>query len=372
MMTSRQRLLTALRRGQPDRVPVTIYEYSPYLEDWPHREPSYAPLLDLERRLGDSIVWWPEGFAVFFDPRRLRSRVERAADGTLTTTTEVDTPRGPLRRISRRAPDLMTGWQVEPPIKSDADIERVLSLPDPPVTLDADRWRAAERQIGERGLLALNPGDALGHVVGLFDFEDFVLRCRKDDGPIRALLARAQAQLVRAMRRFGEVVREAPVRLWGPEYCGPPLMNPRRYFPRYVVEPDAELTRVIHETGNFSVIHCHGRLRDLLDMLLAIGADGLEPLETLPMATADVTLAELKQRLGPSMCLLGAVQARTLECGSPDDMRREVQAAIRDGAPGGGFVLLPTSAPFMLPLTPRCLANAEVMYRTAHRCGQYA
>jgi uroporphyrinogen-III decarboxylase len=166
-------------------------------------------------------------------------------------------------------------------------------------------------------------------------------------------------------------VKDAPVRLWGPEYSGPPLMNPRKYFPKYVVELDRELTRVIHETGNISVIHCHGNLKALLDMILEIGADALEPIETLPMPTADVTLAEVKQRIGDRMCLMGAVQARTLECGAAQDMEREVRDAIRDAAPGGGFVLLPTSAPFMLPLTPECLRNAEVMYRTVHQYGVY-
>ncbi|MEW6251870.1 MAG: uroporphyrinogen decarboxylase family protein, partial [Planctomycetota bacterium] len=370
-MTPRQRLLTALRRGQPDRVPVTMYEYSHHVADWPSRDPSYAPLLDLEARYGDTLVWWPHGFPVFFEPRWFRRTQTTGRDGSVTTTTDVDTPRGPLHAVSRRAPGVMTGWQIEPLVKSDADIDRILSLPDPAVEFDAAAWRALEQRVGEAGLLSLNPGDALGHVAGLFDFQDFVLRCCRDDGPVRALLARAQEHLLRGMRHCGTVVKDAPVRLWGPEYCGPPLMNPRRFFTRYVVEPDRALTELIHATGNFSVIHCHGRLRDLLDHFVEIGADALEPIETLPMPTADVTLAEVKQRIGHRLCLMGAVQARTLECGSPDDMRREVQAALRDAGPGGGFIVLPTSAPFMTPLTPICLANARVIYETVHDCGRY-
>ena len=69
-------------------------------------------------------------------------------------------------------------------------------------------------------------------------------------------------------------------------------MNPHIYFPRYVVERDREATKVIHETGNLSVIHCHGRLSAVLEMIADTGADAVEPIETLPMSTADVTLAE--------------------------------------------------------------------------------
>ncbi len=371
-MTSRERLLTVLRRGRPDRVPVTIYEHSPFNNDWANDEPSYAPLMDLQMRYGDSFVFAPLDCPVLLDdPNAVRGRQERHPDGTVVLTTEISTPKGPLRAVSRRDPGLMTNWQVEPLIKNDADIERVLSIPESPAEVNVRRLRDIEAAVGERGILCFSVGDAIGHVVGLFDFEDFVLRCMEDDGPIRALVDKAQGLVLRAIEKTGAVVKNAAFRLWGPEYCGAPLLNPHEYFPRYVLEQDKRATEAIHGTGNFSVIHCHGRLRDLLDMIADIGADALEPIETLPMTTADVTLAEVKARLGKRMCLMGAVQALTFEKGTPEEMRRQVRDAIRDGGDGGGLVLFPTSAPFMLPLDPRCLANAEAMFKAAHEFGKY-
>lgn len=371
-MTSRERLLTALRHGRPDRVPVTIYEHSPYNDAWANREPSYAPLLELERRYGDLFAWPDLDVPLLLGERcNLRSSEERQPDGEVMRTTTVDTPRGQLRSVSRRDPGLMTWWQVEPLVKTDADIERVLSIPRVPATRAADGLRELVAEVGEQGVLCFSLGDAIGHVVGLFDYQDFVLRCVRDDGPVRALLAKAQMALREAVHVMGAAVQDAVFRLWGPEYCGPPLMNPRVYFRRYVVEQDRELTELVHATGNFSVIHCHGRLRELIDMIAETGADGLEPIETLPLATADVTLAEVKARVGQRMCLLGGIQALTLETGTPADMRAQVRSAIAEAASGGGFVLLPTSAPFMVPLTPQCLANTEAMYRAAHEFGVY-
>ncbi len=371
-MTSRERLLAALRRGRLDRVPVTIYEHSPYNDDWANEEPSYGPLLDLQRRYGDSFVFAPVESQIFLgDPNAVRGRQESQGDGAVVRVTEIETPKGPLRSVTRRDPGLMTNWQVEAVFMSDGDIERVLSIPEPPDTVEARRLRELEAGVGEAGVLCFSVGDAIGHVVGLFDFEDFVMRCHDDDGPIRALLARAQELVLRAIRAIGGIVSNAAIRLWGPEYCGAPLLNPHVFFPRYVIEQDKEATRVIHASNNFSVIHCHGRLRDILDMIGEIGADALEPIETLPMTTADVTLAEVKERLGGRMCLMGAIQARTLEAGTPEDVRREVRTAIAEGAGGGGLVLFPTSSPFMVPLDPRCLANAEAMFLAAHEYGQY-
>jgi len=371
-MNSRERLLRALRGGQPDRVPVTIYEYSAFDDGWANRESSYAPLLELERRYGDSFVWAPfELSLAHCDPDAARVSEERRADGAIVRTVEVNTPKGPLRSVSRRDPGLMTYWQIEPLIKSDQDIECVLSLPDRPVEVDVCRIRDLEARASNEGILAFGLGDALGQIVGLFDFEDFARRCCTDDGPIRTLLEKAQALVLRFIAAVGAVVDNAVFRLWGPEYCGAPLLNPAKYFQRYVVEPDREVTAAIHASSNFSVIHCHGRLRDILDMIAETGADALEPLETLPMTTADVTLAEIKRRVGDRMCLMGAVQALTLETGTPEQMRREVWQAIDDAAAGGRFVLLPTSAPFMVPLDPRCLANVEAMYQAAHEYGRY-
>ena len=371
-MTSRERLLVALRRGVPDRVPVTCYELSPYNGDWANHEPSYAPLLELESKYGDSFVRAPIEVQVLLgDPNTVAGTEQQTAEGAVTRVTEINTPRGKLRSVARRDPGLMTYWQVEPLIKSDDDIERVLSMPDALVEVNAPSLRDLEARVGEHGVLLFSLGDAIGHVVGLFDFEDFVVRCLDDDGPIRALLDKAQEQVLRAIQTIGHAVKNTVIRLWGPEYCGAPLLNPHVYFPRYVVDHDRQATDAIHATGNFSVIHCHGRLRDILDMIADTGADALEPIETLPLSTADVTLAEVKQRIGRRMCLMGSVQALTLETGTPQQMRHQVKASIEAAAHGGGFVLLPTAAPFMIPLSPRSLANAQAMYLAAHEFGHY-
>ncbi|UCD27806.1 MAG: hypothetical protein JSV03_11965 [Planctomycetota bacterium] len=371
-MTSRRRLLTVLHGGQPDRVPVTIYEYSPFDNGWATREPSYAPLMELEKQYGDSFVRAPVDYPIFIgDPNVAGGADDQNAKDSVLQTTEFDTPKGKLRMVTRRDPGVMTNWQVEPLIKSDEDIEKVLSMPDPSPEIDRQRIRDLEAKVGDEGILLFGVGDAIGHVGGLFDFEDFVIRCCTDDGPIRALLDKAQTQLLQAIRAIGAVVDNAAFRLWGPEYCGGSLMNPHVYFPRYVVDYDRRATEVIHETNNFCVVHCHGKLRDILDMIVEIGCDALEPIETLPLPTADVTLAEVKDRIGDKICLMGAIQACTLETGSPDDVRRQVREAIEAAAADGRFVLLPTAGPFMVPLAPKSLANAEAMYLAAHQFGQY-
>ena len=45
-MTSRERLIAALRRRPVDRLPVTLYEFHPFGGCWAADEPSYRPLMD--------------------------------------------------------------------------------------------------------------------------------------------------------------------------------------------------------------------------------------------------------------------------------------------------------------------------------------
>lgn len=371
-MQSRERLLAALRCETPDRVPVTLYEHTIYNDGWANREPSYAPLLALEAEHGDSFVRAPIDVPVFLeDPNSVHGTEEQHADGSVVRTVEVQTPRGTLKAVSRRDPGQMTYWQIKPLLETDQDIRAFLSIPETPAEVNVERLVELEKRVGEKGVLLFSLGDAIGHVVGLFDFEEFVLRATSDDGPILDLLDKAQEQVLRAIRTIGREVKDAAFRLWGPEYCGAPLMNPKKFFPRYVLHRDKEATEAIHATGNFSIIHAHGRLDAILDMIAEIGADALEPLETLPLPTADVTLADVKKRIGSKMCLMGAVQAVTLECGTPEDVRQQVREAIEAGSAGGGFVLLPTAAPFMVPLTEQVLANAQAMYQAAHEFGAY-
>jgi len=66
-MTTEERVLTALRREQPDRVPVFLY-LNPYVDGWYTAEPSYAAVLEACREYADVIYDWgfPSGF---FSPR---------------------------------------------------------------------------------------------------------------------------------------------------------------------------------------------------------------------------------------------------------------------------------------------------------------
>ena len=60
----------------------------------------------------------------------------------------------------------------------------------------------------------------------------------------------------------------------GAEYLGPPLGSPD-LFHRLVTEYDRGLFELIRRYGKKTILHCHGRLREILGELIEIGPDSM-------------------------------------------------------------------------------------------------
>ncbi len=365
-MTSRERLLAALRRRPVDRLPVSLYEFHPFGGCWAAEEPSYRPLLDAQARLGDAFVFVPTGSGLFGDPNAVRESAGRG-DGARTVRT-LETPRGPLTSIGRRDPGVATTWTLKHFIETRGDIERFLSIPyafHPP---DLPAIRRIAAVAGDRGVLVFSVGDPLGNVVGLCDFGFFVETAVADPGIVGEMLDRASRYLADLVDALGAEFRDACFRFWGPEYCGAPLMNPRTHFRDLVVERVRPLVDRVHATGNLAVLHCHGRLDALLEPIAETGCDALEPLEVLPASTADVALADVRRRVGGRLCLAGGMQAVDLDTGTPDLVRSRVRRIV-DEAGTTGVIVLPTSTPLPVPLPPSIAANYDAMFEAAAEIG---
>ena len=82
------------------------------------------------------------------------------------------------------------------------------------------------------------------------------------------------------------------------------------------------------------IFHSDGDVRLVLKDLLTLGMDGLHPLEP-----ECLSLKELKQQIGRQVCLVGNVSVDILARGTTAQTRAEVKRCLRDGAPGGGYMI---------------------------------
>ena len=78
----------------------------------------------------------------------------------------------------------------------------------------------------------------------------------------------------------------------------------------------------------------------------------------------DVPLAEVKRRVRGRMCIIGNVQIGDVINAGRAEVTARVQEAVRDGAPGGGFILSTTASPYEEELAAPTLENYRQFVRS--------
>jgi uroporphyrinogen decarboxylase len=133
----------------------------------------------------------------------------------------------------------------------------------------------------------------------------------------------------------------------GSEHCGPGVVHPKS-FKRMVTPYDARIVRIIHECDGIVNYHTHGKLGDILDDIAEIGVDVMSPIES--GLRGDVTLAEVKARIGDRVCLKGNLDDMAfLALASREEVRAAAQDCIAQAAEGGGYILSGTDAGIYSP-----------------------
>ena len=116
------------------------------------------------------------------------------------------------------------------------------------------------------------------------------------------------------------------------------LISPRMY--RAVLKPvHADFIAFIKAHTRAKVfLHTDGDVFDVLDDLVEIGVDILNPIQTSAGKMAN--LPELKRRYGRNLVFCGAIDSQhILPYGTPAEVRQEVRRVIDLLGPGGGYML---------------------------------
>lgn len=118
------------------------------------------------------------------------------------------------------------------------------------------------------------------------------------------------------------------------------LISPQMY--REMLKPlHADYIAFIKERTSAKVFfHSDGDIFNLIDDLVEIGVDILNPIQTAAGKMAD--LRALKKRFGQELVFCGAIDTQhILPHGSPAQVRAEVRRVINTLGPGGGYMLAP-------------------------------
>ncbi len=355
-MTPRERFLTALRGGTADRAPLSlpgfIYRNIEQLER--ENDP-------LKKRLAERILPETHYFVhvpaylnryLVTPPQFFRETGRKEKDGTTTYTQEIRTPKGPLTAIRATNPLTATSWQVKYPVETPEDIDKISSvaweLPDKLATPDLKDLPA---DFDRRGIVQTSVSCPMVCVAGMMPFESFLELCVTDLPLVKELTEVCTKRTLAVLDVLLPAKKIEYVWMGGCEWLTPPMASPRLY--NELVQPFEErIIQRIHAGGALAHVHCHGKVSDSLEQVIARGADFFEPVE--PPPDGDITFAEAKRRTAGRMTLGGNLEARVLENEDVATVEQAVRAAFEGGT---ARMVLQTTAGPLDKLTPAIAQN---------------
>ena len=353
-LTSRERVLTALAHEEPDRVPIVIgVSNATGIKMAPYRE--------LKRIIGvdapETYMYdWPELGTAAVDEATMR-RLHVDVRGVLDLE-----PAAVLERNRTREPhsDYINSWgsgavEIAPddwfpmvePLADATTLDAIERHPWPDMDdptrvahMGAEAARLADD--GEYAIMAtpwlLFP---LERAFAMQGMSRFLMNAALEPEFAEALLRKIASLCERLMGHVLDVLGDDVDIIKIGDDLGTQqrlLMSPTMY--RSMLKPvHAEFIASIRRRTKARIFfHTDGDVFQLIDDLVEIGVDILNPIQTSAGKMAD--LAALKRRYGDALTVCGAIDTqRILPHGTPDEVRAEVRRVIGELAPGGGYLL---------------------------------
>jgi uroporphyrinogen decarboxylase len=353
-LTSRERVLTALAHEEPDRVPIVIgVSNATGIKMAPYRE--------LKRIIGvdapETYMYdWPELGTAAVDEATMR-RLHVDVRGVLDLE-----PAAVLERNRTREPhsDYINSWgsgavEIAPddwfpmvePLADATTLDAIERYPWPDMDdptrvahMGAEAARLADD--GEYAIMAtpwlLFP---LERAFAMQGMSRFLMNAALEPEFAEALLRKIASLCERLMGHVLDVLGDDVDIIKIGDDLGTQqrlLMSPTMY--RSMLKPvHAEFIASIRRRTKARIFfHTDGDVFQLIDDLVEIGVDILNPIQTSAGKMAD--LAALKRRYGDALTVCGAIDTqRILPHGTPDEVRAEVRRVIGELAPGGGYLL---------------------------------
>ncbi|MGQ9629214.1 MAG: uroporphyrinogen decarboxylase family protein [bacterium] len=331
-MTSRERLMAAIRHEEPDTVPISPRIWAWLLEYYGEsgwlahlkaaKEFDFDPIIQLGSP-ASNYIYYPIGD--YLELRDVEVKIEIRREGEFVDIRrEIKTPAGALRdRIVKAKPGGIYGISPnperrEPLVKDREDLERLrYLLPEPSETKVPD-YDGVVEIVGNRGLVEVRPHSGVDHIlVDAMGIDNAMVAYYEDRELFRGLLSLAhefykgllKACLERGVGMIFESWYNCSIgagwspKIWRDEFL--PLMR-----------EDVDL---VHGYGALFHFYDDGKIMPVIRDLADAGVDILSTLCPPPMG--DVDLSRAKSEVGDRICLLGYCDLQRIKEESPDWIR---------------------------------------------------
>jgi hypothetical protein len=347
-MTPRERLLTALRGGQPDRLPMTLRMWKFLRKYYPATLDPIAKTLRASEEFGTDIWYYvqPMDLPCFSpvgtpwrDDIEVRIRHE-AIDGRNRWERTIHTPEGDLTDIKQALivkEGSGSGPEIVQPLLKDLrrDLPLLQYMHADPDKMDFSHAREARRAIGDRGVV-------VGSVFSPIDCrdvlkpDDFLMLYYDDRRAFREVVAGGAEAMMAETRRMLAEGFEVLQTWWF--YASPSYGWSRRIYQEVFLPHLRAHVELVHRHGAIYVYYDDGRMSQFMDLYVSAGIDSLMTLTPPPMG--DVVPADAKRRFGSRVCLMGGIDAvNEVYLSTPAAIKEMVRGRLETYKPGGGYIM---------------------------------
>lgn len=359
-MTGRERMLTALSCGQPDRVPVWEMAFNEesiiklgrfFTDDLPPNKFAQQMTLEEKVKLLNTL---------FTIVKELH--LDGITSISLLATEKVDDLHvkdgwGRILRISEEGEATAVGGPVGKP-------EDLKTLnPYHPQDMDFLMLMAAKGTLGDDVTqVFVQPGPFRESWTLLGSMEALLYHYIKNPPFVKDLARVATDYILEVVDRAAALGAHVIALDGDLAFSQTTLMAPAQYE-AYVYPYHREIVERAHAKGLKIIKHSDGNMNPIMEQIAAAGFDGFHPVQPQCM-----DLGETKRRFAGRMCLLGNIDCTyLLPFGTADEVDEAVREAIRVAAPGGGYVVSSSNS-----IHPGCKPeNYIAMVKAAHRYGVY-
>lgn len=370
-MTSRERILKTIKGEKADRVPIyapapdvtqsiinpsgidvsnpvayLLMDGIPALDEWITQGSNYLEIVKLAEEKCEKV--WTYGFPEFdrrflLIPREfIKVAKVETENGSFLINYQVQTPKGSLEYVCEKRKNISTVWDRKYLIKDKKDVEKILSVPyefQKPNIEDFFKYKDEIEQKG--GLMYTFVSTPMVCVSQLFRFSEFLIWSATEKSIIVKLIETAFERIYQQLEYLLQKGVGPIFHFGGSEQATPPMMSPELYD-KFVVKYDRQLFKLVHRYNCYVAVHCHGRIKSILDKMIDMGADLTDPVE--PPPNGDIEIGEAKRQAKGKITLVGNIEFEDLEHCSSKEINEKVKKAIYEGG-RERFILAPSAGP---------------------------
>lgn len=371
-MTSKERLLRALHKEKPDRLPATLHQWQPYhlnhyMDGMDELTAFQTCGLDAScicvATTGQYLI--PQTGEITDHPSQWKETIELTDPDPNNKTYRhtVETPDGIL--TWQTSENEQTRWITEHLIKKPDDLDLIASYMPVP-RLDKQKVADYYNRIGDAGILrGLVWGEQPGcwqHACCLMDTSELILKAIDDPEWVHRLL---QTLLEKKLAYIEDSLTDARFDLieTGGGSGSDTVISPKIHR-EFCLPYDRQMHRALHKIGHLTTYHTCGGMMHLLDLIPENETDASETLSP-PGTGGNISDPEkVRQAFTGKVAMIGGLdQFNVLTNGTPEQIHTEIHRLFEGFGQNGGYICSASDHFFDAP--PE---NLHALARAARQC----